>query len=651
MTTIFEPTKLSYQLANLEDWCVVVVGDLKGPRNYSMAGVRKQVVYLDPGTQSQLPYEIIGHLPWNHFSRKNVGYTYAIHHGASIIYDTDDDNVLATDSIPLDQILGSAIRQKLPHAFQKIYNPYIDFGSQGMSNKAIFSWPRGLPLEVIQDPYSCLTLDDATFVSSSSIGVVQSLANHEPDVDSIFRLTKELPLYFSASETARALPAGMITPFNAQATLFMHSSLWALLLPATVHGRVSDIWRSYIAQRLMWDVGQVVIVSPPFVKQYRNAHNYMADFNAEQDLFSKAGELVKFLFQWKPQSSRFAGRLEELVIALYERGFLGEKDVLLQQAWLKDLINIGYILPTYNKTSNFEPQIIDFDKTVSQGVQTTEAKFKSGRVAVCVSGQPRTLDMEVSDKVYPKSWAPMTCGTSNPVAEGPVYRTIQERLFNTLEKKHGFDVFMYVSTTEQGKRWPRVGDETVCSKLKPRNSSNHLLCSVEKEERRPWNASILSNYSYNDDYGINGLYQQLYGMYKCNEMRKKYTAETGVHYDYIIRLRPDTSFLDTFPDLEHFDFGNGVDESKIFVADKNLCCCGNEDWFGVGHAHIMDRYLDRILYLPFHALDNWKLGSWWGAETYLLNFLQTYGPVELVDDPSIKACIVKPLDRHIYGDP
>lgn len=121
MTTIFEPTKLSYQLANLEDWCVVVVGDLKGPRNYSMAGVRKQVVYLDPGTQSQLPYEIIGHLPWNHFSRKNVGYTYAIHHGASIIYDTDDDNVLATDSIPLDQILGSAIRQKLPHAFQKIY--------------------------------------------------------------------------------------------------------------------------------------------------------------------------------------------------------------------------------------------------------------------------------------------------------------------------------------------------------------------------------------------------------------------------------------------------------------------------------------------------------------------------------------------------
>eukprot|EP00624_Nannochloropsis_granulata_P000239 evm.model.NODE_10891_length_5524_cov_45.153873.2 len=36
MMTIFEPTVLSYQLANLTDWCVVIVGDRKGVQGYDM---------------------------------------------------------------------------------------------------------------------------------------------------------------------------------------------------------------------------------------------------------------------------------------------------------------------------------------------------------------------------------------------------------------------------------------------------------------------------------------------------------------------------------------------------------------------------------------------------------------------------------------
>ena len=46
-----------------------------------------------------------------------------------------------------------------------------------------------------------------------------------------------------------------MAPFNAQATLFMRDALWALLLPITVHGRISDIWRGYLVQRLFWDIG------------------------------------------------------------------------------------------------------------------------------------------------------------------------------------------------------------------------------------------------------------------------------------------------------------------------------------------------------------------------------------------------------------
>lgn len=44
-----------------------------------------------------------------------------------------------------------------------------------------------------------------------------------------------------------------------------------------VHGRVSDIWRSYISQRLLWDIGYRVAFAPPLVNQFRSPHNYLAD--------------------------------------------------------------------------------------------------------------------------------------------------------------------------------------------------------------------------------------------------------------------------------------------------------------------------------------------------------------------------------------
>lgn len=49
-----------------------------------------------------------------------------------------------------------------------------------------------------------------------------------------------------------------------------------------VHGRVSDIWRSYIAQRLLWDVGSSIAFMPPRVDQFRNP---LADMQAEEDLY------------------------------------------------------------------------------------------------------------------------------------------------------------------------------------------------------------------------------------------------------------------------------------------------------------------------------------------------------------------------------
>eukprot|EP00669_Euglena_mutabilis_P006056 TRINITY_DN1793_c0_g1_i1.p1 TRINITY_DN1793_c0_g1~~TRINITY_DN1793_c0_g1_i1.p1 ORF type:complete len:352 (+),score=48.70 TRINITY_DN1793_c0_g1_i1:38-1057(+) len=102
-TTIWEPSKTLKQIAALDTWCIVVVLDKKTPVPFAVANA----VVLTVEDQEKLPYRIVRRLPWNHFGRKNVGFLFAVAHGAEVVYDCDDDNELIVEgdprkSIPLD---------------------------------------------------------------------------------------------------------------------------------------------------------------------------------------------------------------------------------------------------------------------------------------------------------------------------------------------------------------------------------------------------------------------------------------------------------------------------------------------------------------------------------------------------------------------
>ena len=60
-----------------------------------------------------------------------------------------------------------------------------------------------------------------------------------------------------------------------KATLHFSVAFWGMLLPVTVHGRVSDIWRSYFTQALLPVAGAVAAFAPPWVQQVRAHHNIM----------------------------------------------------------------------------------------------------------------------------------------------------------------------------------------------------------------------------------------------------------------------------------------------------------------------------------------------------------------------------------------
>lgn len=352
VTSIFQPSPATRKLGEMtrQGWCYVVVADINGPAEYDDV---EGVIYLTVERQKALHFQIVALTPWRHFGRKNIGFLYAIAHGAKVIYDTDDDNRLKELKIPIagyDE--SSTTRLKGPMSISQpveppgrsdVFNPYPSFAPT-----CGHVWPRGFPLDhVMNKGVQNWTLAPGQLERPPA--VQQYLADEDPDVDAVFRLTRQLPCSFRGLPEGLpgvlATPPQVFLPYNAQATVHLYEAFWGLLLPVTVHGRVSDIWRAYLTQKLLWDVGQVVAFLPSHVIHDRVMHDYLKDFQSESDLYLKATAMVNFLSKWTSDAPTLVERLEQLWAAFYSRGFVEIGDLRLAQAWIRDLLSIGYEFP------------------------------------------------------------------------------------------------------------------------------------------------------------------------------------------------------------------------------------------------------------------------------------------------------------------
>ena len=139
-----------------------MVGDKKTPPEYETGWIpgigNKAVVFLSEKEQKKMNSRFVEAIPWNHFGRKNIGYLYAIAHGAEVIWDFDDDNVLkyfiegaAPDGAPslnaaVPSLASPAVHALLPqNHFHPTLNPYPYLGAMSQP-----SWPRGIPLADIK---------------------------------------------------------------------------------------------------------------------------------------------------------------------------------------------------------------------------------------------------------------------------------------------------------------------------------------------------------------------------------------------------------------------------------------------------------------------------------------------------------------------
>ncbi len=412
MTTIFRPGpaigRLLERPAADDGWCLVVVADKKTPpRSEYPPGI----VYIS--YEDQMRYtnalHVMQWIPYSNYARKNVGYIYAVAQQAEVIFDADDDNALFSNAtIPFrDPKFPGHVTQAGLIMGAKVFNPYPHFG--GTINDTW--WPRGFPINQVTDrhtrpiwhPYFKPGADE-------SFVVQQSLADIDPDIDAIFRMTRsQRRIIWDKTKWPVYPPVGVLTPYNAQATVFSSGGIWSLMLPATVHGRVADIWRSYWAQRLMWDVGQRVLFVPPFVEHNRTTHNFFNDFNAERQLYDQAHALVDLLSTWNGSvhdgaTDNLPNRARALAVWMYERGFWEINDVHLTHAWFQDLEMLGYKFPSVlSNTGRFD-----------NGLREHTRKNAIGRGCVAVLVDERQLQ-EVGKYVASLANAPFVGSDETPL--------------------------------------------------------------------------------------------------------------------------------------------------------------------------------------------------------------------------------------------
>ena len=84
----------------------------------------------------------------------------------------------------------------------------------------------------------------------------------------------------------------------------------------------------------------------------RSSHNYLADFQAESDLYLKTSKLLQFLDDWESSAVTLPERIYSLWIGLYEHDYIGITDVYAVKEWLITLSDIGYKFPTPPKSKS-----------------------------------------------------------------------------------------------------------------------------------------------------------------------------------------------------------------------------------------------------------------------------------------------------------
>lgn len=325
VTSIHAPNPAMMALAaGCQDrgWDFIVAGDSKSPVSFDLDGCR----FLSLETQRSTDFSFAAVCPERSYTRKNIGYLTAIQSGAKVIVETDDDNH------PRPDFWKPRQREILARKITKDgwVNAYRYFTPD-------FIYPRGLPLTHAREDVS-QTWDTGI----CTCPIQQGLADRDPDVDAVYRMLFPLPFDFDPTAEPVHLDDGAWCPFNSQNTTFFEEAFPLLYLPSLCNFRMTDIWRSFVAQRVMHAKGHGILFHGPTVWQERNEHDLHRDFLDELSGYNHNAEIRTELVGLSLSAGESTqAMMEKCYEVLIRKGWVGAEEEPLLGCWFEDLAAIG----------------------------------------------------------------------------------------------------------------------------------------------------------------------------------------------------------------------------------------------------------------------------------------------------------------------
>ena len=240
----------------MENWTLLVVGDLKTPTDYSVPGA----TYMSPAEQAATWPELSDLLGWNCIQRRNVGFIRALEMGAKCVATIDDDN------IPLpnwgrDVRVGREVTT-FRHEVELVGDPLWPTEHKHL-------WHRGFPIQMVGSRRQ----------GNVSEAVVRAdveayLWNGDPDVDALCRMIYAPDVEFRPG--VFPLTFSGFSPFNSQNTIVTSAALRHYFMFPEI-GRMDDIWGAYYLEAQKFNV----VYREATVRQDRNVHDLTRDFENE----------------------------------------------------------------------------------------------------------------------------------------------------------------------------------------------------------------------------------------------------------------------------------------------------------------------------------------------------------------------------------
>lgn len=280
---------------------IYVAGDLKtksGAADCCARVARRTGIeceYLSPASQDSLLTqwpELREHLPWNCIQRRNVAVLKAVCDGADAVVTIDDDNFVAEDNyfawcIPACGAPGEALTLPAYGRPGKWFN-VCRFLATANNNRFV---PRGYGMAVRAD------LDNGDDLATGSprltmpVAVVAGFWLGNPDIDAATRIAFPVEVTGYGLDHNFFLAPGAHAPFNSQNTALARAVIPAWFLSPNV-GRYDDIFASFVVKRIADHLEWGVSFGRPLVRQERNEHDLLRDFDLERFGMSQVDSLT-----------------------------------------------------------------------------------------------------------------------------------------------------------------------------------------------------------------------------------------------------------------------------------------------------------------------------------------------------------------------